>query len=85
MKALIVYDSYFGNTQKVAEAVCKAFGSKDNVDLKKVGEVQPDQLNGLDMLIVGSPTRAFQPGEGMKKFLNSLPARSLNGGKSCRF
>jgi flavodoxin I len=81
MKALIAYDSYFGNTQKIAEAVCKAFGSKDNVELKKAGEVQRDQLNGLDLLIIGSPTRAFQPGEGMKKFLNSLPSRSLNGVK----
>jgi flavodoxin I len=80
-----VYDSYFGNTQKVAEAVCKAFGSKDSVDLKKVGEVKPEQLNGLDLLIIGSPTRAFQPGEGMKKFLNSLPVRSLNGVKVAAF
>lgn len=85
MKALIVYDSYFGNTQKIAESIFKTFGSKDNVSLKKAGEVQPDQLNGLDLLIVGSPTRAFQPGEGMKKFLNSLPARSLNGVKVAAF
>jgi flavodoxin I len=85
MKALIVYDSYFGNTQKVAESIFKTFGSKDNVSLKKADEIQLEQLKGLDLLIVGSPTRAFQPGEGMKKFLNSLPARSLNGVKVAAF
>ncbi len=79
MKALVVYDSYFGNTEKVAQAVGETLQSQGDVQVRKVTEMDPAQLQGLDLLVVGSPTRAFQPSDGTKKFLKSIPADALKG------
>jgi len=79
MQALIVYDSYFGNTEKVAQEIGKSLGSRNEVKVCKVKEVTPEQLKGLNILIVGSPTRAFSPSPAIKKFLKSIPKNSLNG------
>jgi flavodoxin len=80
---LIVYDSYFGNTEKVAQAICSTLGT--DVLALRVGEVRPEHLQGLKLLIVGSPTRAFQPSDGTKRFLKSLPVGALSGVRVAAF
>lgn len=64
---LVLYDSYFGNTAKVAKAIGEALGAI----VKKVDEIQPADFNGLQILIVGSPTRAFRPTQKMQFFLKT--------------
>lgn len=83
MDVLVVYDSFFGNTEKVAQAVGSVFGP--GAQVKRVGEVQPSQLQGLKLLVVGSPTRAFRPSEGTQKFLKSLSPGALQGVKVAAF
>jgi len=61
MKALVVYDSVFGNTEQIAQAIGDALGSSENVPVLKVTDVKLEQLAGSKLLIVGSPTRAFRP------------------------
>lgn len=85
MKTLIVYDSFFGNTEQIARAIGDALGSGDNVQTVKVGEVKPEQLTGLNLLIVGSPTRAFKPSKDITVFLKGIPAKSLKGVKVMAF
>ncbi len=84
MNVLILFDSYFGNTEKVARAIAGVF-TGDSVQLLKVGETQPSQLKGLDLLIAGAPTRGFRPSENMGKFLKTLPAGALDGVKVAGF
>ncbi len=79
MKTLVVYNSYFGNTEKVAQAVCETLKSRGEAECRKVSEVDPGQLQGYDLLVVGSPTRAFQPSDGTKKFLKNIPTDALQG------
>ena len=81
MKTLVVCDSVYGNT----EAIAKAIGSACKATTLRVGEVKAEQLDGLDFLIVGSPTQAFQPLPTVKAFLRSLPAGSLKGVKVASF
>lgn len=83
MKALIVYDSVFGNTERVAQAMGAALD--EDVPVLCVGEVAPEQLTDLDMLLVGSPTRAFQPTPAVKGWLRSLARGSLNGVRVAAF
>lgn len=83
MKTLIVYDSVFGNTKKVAQAMQKALGT--GAQVVKVNEVTAAQLQGLDLLIAGSPTRAFTATGAVKGFLNKIPAGSLTGVKVAAF
>ena len=44
MKALVIYESFFGNTEKVAQAIGDALGSSMEVEVCKVSEVKPEQL-----------------------------------------
>ncbi len=69
MKALVIYDSVFGNTEKIALAVGEAAGAQ----VVKVGALQDGALAGVELLLVGSPTRGFRPTEGIQKFLKGLP------------
>jgi flavodoxin I len=83
MKALVVYDSFFGNTEKIARAVGAAIGdalsSQAEVHAMRVGDVKPEHLTGLTLLIVGSPTRAFSASPATKAWLKALAPNSLCG------
>ncbi len=85
MKTLVVYDSIFGNTEQIAKAIGKTLGSETQVDVLKVNQVKPEQLTGLNLLVVGSPTRAFQPTSAIKKFLGSISGSGLKGIKVSAF
>jgi len=85
MKALVIYDSVFGNTEKIAQAIGNVVGAKKDVIVKRVIDVNEKDLEGLDLLVVGSPTRGFRPIESISKFLKSLPAGSLQGLKAAAF
>ena len=57
MNTLVVYESMWGNTRAVAEAVAAPLG--DDVTLVEVSDA-PDTLpDDLDLLVVGGPTHAF--------------------------
>jgi flavodoxin len=69
MKSLVIYDSYFGNTERVAKTIAQELGT----NAVNVKEFQNTQLEDLELLIVGSPTRAFSPSVNVKTFLKTLP------------
>jgi flavodoxin len=85
MKALVVYDSVFGNTEKVAQAMGDALVGYGEAQTLRVGDIRPEHLTGLDMLIVGSPTRAFSPTPAIKKWLTGRPSGSFKGVKVAAF
>lgn len=75
MKILLVYDSVFGNTEKIAQTIAAALG----VEAVPVNQVEAGQLRGMELLVVGSPTRGFRPTESISKLLNALPKNHLAG------
>jgi flavodoxin I len=85
MKNIVIYDSFFGNTEQIAQSIAQALGDAAEVGCFKVSEVNLDQLAGLEFLIVGSPTRGFQASEATTAFLKSLPAGALKGIKTAAF
>ncbi len=85
MKILIIYDSVFGNTEKIAQAIGNAFGSGQNVEILHVSKIQPQQLTELKLLIVGSPTRGFRPTPAIKKLLGGIQVNGLKGVKVAAF
>ena len=85
MKTLVVYDSVFGNTEKVALEIGKNLGQPGEVRALRVGAVSHLTLEGVKLLVVGSPTRGFRPTEGVMRFLKGLPAGSLEGVKAAAF
>lgn len=85
MKTLIVYDSVFGNTEQIARAVAAGLGSQSEAVVVKVGKVTPDHLQGLRLLIVGSPTRGFRATPAMDAFLKGLTPGVLKGVRVAAF
>jgi len=85
MKALVIYDSVYGNTEKIARAIAAGLELTAEVQVRPVAEVHAGQLTGLDLLVVGSPTQAFGMITGPKEFLKSLPANAIKGVKVAAF
>ena len=77
LKALVVYDSKFGNTEKIAMAIGKAMTPLGEVNVVKADEANPSELSSIDILIVGSPTHAGGATRGIKEFLRKIPANAL--------
>ena len=73
MKALIVYDSVYGNTEKIARAVAEAITPSGEVKVLWAGDVNPSELASTDLLIVGSPTHGGRPTPAIKDLLNKVP------------
>lgn len=81
-KKLVVYDSVFGNTERIALAIGEVLG---DVPVKRVNQVSDKDLNDLRILFVGSPTRAFQPTPAIKTFLKKLESDGLRNVSSAAF
>ena len=79
MKALVVYDSKFGNTAKVAQAISAALAPQGEVIVVNVADARPEQSAGVDLLLVGSPTWGSRPTPAITKWLKCLPSRALAG------
>lgn len=85
MKVWVIYDSMYGNTEKIAQAIGASLKSAAEVIVAQVAGVNPAELKSGDLLVVGSPTQAFGPIEGMKQFLKSLPATQVEAVKFAAF
>jgi flavodoxin len=83
MKTLVLYDSYFGNTEKVAQKIHSSLGG--NALIKKAEDYEKKDLEGINLLIVGSPTRGFTYSERIKPILGKIPENSLKGIKVTSF
>lgn len=59
MRALVVYESMFGNTARVAREVAEGLAAHGDVEVRAVADapVEPDEA--LDLIVVGGPTHAF--------------------------
>lgn len=59
MQVVVLYESLFGNTREVAEAVAAGVAEADpqaQVATVRVGEADPQVIEAADLLIVGGPT-----------------------------
>jgi flavodoxin I len=83
MKTLIIYDSLFGNTEKIAQAIGAAVGGE--VEVLRADAVQASHLQGIDLLFAGSPTYGGQPTDAMKAFLERIPAAAVQGTRVATF
>lgn len=72
MKTLIVFDSVFGNTAKVARVIENALSTKTDVRCSQVDDVDEKALADCRWLIIGSPTRGFKPTKSVQAFIHGL-------------
>ncbi len=85
MKTVILFDSYFGNTEKVAAVIKEKLETSGELIFERFSSASPEILKNADILILGSPTRAFRPTKPATDFINTLPSKSLKGIKTAAF
>jgi hypothetical protein len=61
MRALVVYESLFGNTEAVARAVAGGLAERVEVDVevREVSQAPSPPVATVDLIVVGGPTHAF--------------------------
>jgi hypothetical protein len=58
MKAVVVYESMYGNTHQVADAIGRGLATRGEVVVLPVAEAAPALVADADLLVVGGPTHA---------------------------
>lgn len=87
MRALVVYESLFGNTEAVARAVAAGLASPhvSAVDVVEVHDAPASVPAGVDLVVVGGPTHAFgltragTRADAMRRSRTAAPARATIG------
>jgi flavodoxin len=79
MKAVIVYDSVYGNTEKIARAMAEAIAPDCEVKVLRASEADVSELSSADLVIAGCPTHGGRPTPAMQEFLSKVPESSLQG------
>ena len=74
MNILVLYDSTYGNTEKLAKAIGASLGE---AKVARITEASPADLGKAELLIVASPTTGGRPTEAVSSFLDGIPAGSL--------
>lgn len=76
MNVLVVYDSWYGNTEQLARAIADRLGSARLVKAKALGSLD---LAGCDLLVIGSPTHAGGISLGLRFAVPRIPAAVVRG------
>ena len=85
METVVVYDSKFGNTRKLAEIMAKAIETSGKVRVFGLETLLPEDLGNVDLLIVGGPTQSHGLSPRMRQFTDVLTATSANGAVAATF
>ena len=79
MYALIVYDSQYGNTERIARCIASTLSEFGQARAVRVGHIHPDELQDVNLLILGCPTQGMRQTPAMLAFIASIPRAILSG------
>ena len=87
MNALVLYDTKFGNTERIAETIALAFQEAVPTRLTAIEDVTDlaAELDGVDILVVGGPTQIHGISGGLRHMIESLGEGSLKGIRTAAF
>jgi flavodoxin len=85
MNSLVVYESKFGNTQKVAEIIAKTLGSNGPARTAEVEDPYALTLDAVDLLVIGGPTQAHGMSPALRVYLEALISRAPAGIRAAIF
>jgi flavodoxin len=79
-KAIVVFDSMFGNTEKIAKALALGLEKRGmQVNCVKVDEAVVDKMADYELLALGGPTHMAGMSKPMKRFLEELGNIDIRG------
>jgi flavodoxin len=79
MNSLVIYYSQFGNTKKVAEAIAEVLRQAGTARTISVEKLTAADLEGVDLVVMGSPTHSMNLPEAVRPVFDELPKRALRG------
>ena len=79
MRAIVIYYSETGNTEKVARAVAAGLATK----AVRIEDIKPRELSGYDIICIGTPVQGAAPAKKMLDFISQMP--DMNGKKAAVF
>ncbi len=73
-RVIVVYDSQYGNTERVAETIVEGIRGAGEIEttLTNVKDVDVDTIANYDVILLGSPNHAGGPTRSIKKFIDRL-------------
>jgi flavodoxin len=83
MNTLVIYDTKFGNTERIAEAIARGAGTIGDVSVSDVGDATTALAERPDLVLVGGPTQRRGLSPDLRDLLESLP--SLRGVPAASF
>ena len=80
-KAIVVYESKYGNTKLVAETIIEGMRGVSGIEtvLSEVKEVDLNQLSDFDAILVGSPNHMGGATKSIRKFIDKVGKLNLEG------
>lgn len=84
---LVVYESKYGNTKRIAEAIVEGMKLAGDIDCKLImpAEAQPDELPRYDAILFGCPNHMQEPSRGVIGFIDRSASVDLRGKVSAAF
>ena len=85
MRSLVIYESEYGNTEKVARAIAEALGQHGETRVTPVRSVTTLDAEDLDVLVVGAPTQRHGSPATVRELLERTPKGELAGVRALAF
>jgi len=79
MRAIVVFDSQYGNTRLVGEEIARGISEVDNSDVLAVDvdHVPLDRVQACDVLVIGSPNHIGRATRATKRFVRAIGGANL--------
>jgi len=71
MRAIVVYDTSYGNTAVIAEAIRSGLG--DDATAREVETLNASDLSKFDLLVIGSPTQSGRATPSVRTWISQIP------------
>jgi menaquinone-dependent protoporphyrinogen IX oxidase len=87
VKAIVIYQSKFGNTRLVAETIVEGMNQVSDIDamLTELSEVNLTQINEFDAILVGAPNNWGRPRKDTRDFIDKLGKLNLENKQGAVF
>lgn len=79
MRALVVYESMYGNTHAVAEGIAAGLGEAYEVSVVPLAEVTSELVGAADLLVAGGPTHMHRMSSAASRRMAAAGAKDGSG------
>jgi flavodoxin len=85
MNILIIFDSLYGHTEKIAHAMQEELSKDHEARMEHVLNIGLGDLAHVDLVVIGSPTHGGYETEDIKVFLDGISDNALRGKRTAAF